>query len=800
MLKNYILTAFRNLIRNKAISLINIIGLSISMSICLLLIIIITDQYSIDSFLSNKDRIYRVITERTLKDGSNLWSTASTSYALFDEIKGHTSIEMATAFSRKLNGVIKWEDKELPFGGYYTGNEFLDVFSFPMEMGNRESALSNPNSIILSHKLAQKLFGSSDGLNELVSIDGVGEFVVTGILAELPGKTHLEFEALVPASHFEARSKQDTTIYTGFHEWSDIYMNYIYFQAKDHADLSDLKSQLNDLSAEHYDDEEDYAYTFKIQAFNNISPGPILSNNPGFSFPTFLIYTMAAIALVVLLSACLNYANLTTARAMNRAKEIGVRKVVGAGRQNIFLQFIIESLAFVLIAFVFADLSVQFLLPKLNSYFQSVGAPFMFEEVPNLYAWFFLFIIITGLIAGIVPAVFFSATKPLQALSKSVRLEQIGRKLGFVRFSIRKVLVVAQFAFSIFFLITIITIYQQMNYVLNTDHGYRTDGLVQVELQGLEYEKVEPLFNSISGIQYVSSVSHMPSLGSNNTEYARVKEEDEPIAMSYIAVGPSFLPMMELQLVAGENFSGPASSDEKEIIINQTATEKFGWTKQEALGKTILLNESELVVVGVIKDFHYERMDKQIGPMALRNLPQRANEVLVHIQADTPKETVKQMEASWKTITTRPFEYSYYEDEKRMSYAHFEAGLVLLGYVTLVVISLACLGLLGMVIYHVQNKTKEIGIRKTLGAEGKDILWLTGKGFLVMVVVAYVVAAPISYFVNLSWLETNAYRIDFGLPTLLLGLVFILGIVALAVGTQLFKALKVNPSESLRSE
>ncbi len=801
MFKNYLLLAFRSVLRNRTVSFINIFGLAVSMSVCLLLILIVADQYSYDNFHSKKDNVYRVITDRTqLKE--YVWSTATSPFPMASYLEAHPGIENITVIERHFDGLAEWNNQAIPFHGYYTDNDFLEIFDFPLAEGNPSQALTLPNSIVITEKLADKLFGEASPLNEVIEVEDVGEFIVTGVFEKFPGKTHFDFEALAsvhfitqqqPADSLDRAARRD--------DWQNIYDSYVYFSLAEDQEPSSLFPMLEDASTTYYDKESDFTYDFKVQALTGITPGPLLSNTTGFGLPNFMIYIMLGIALVILLSACFNYANLTTARAINRSREIGVRKVVGAGQFQIFLQIIIEAVVIAVIAFIFADLSVQFLLDWLNEFLLTMGAPIGFDQTRFLYGWFLLFVVLAGVLAGLFPAIFFSRTNPVQALKRTLRLDMFGRKLGIKKLDIRKVLVVIQFAFTIFFVITIITIYQQTKFVLNKDHGFRTENLINIRLQGMDFEDFDAMASTMSSLQGIAAVTHLPALGTNNTMNTFPEGEEEPLTMSYFGVDEGYIPVMGLELLAGRNFPEEMPEDERYIIINEEAVQRIGWeTPYDAIGQLIRTEDTELEILGVVKDFHYERLDEQIGPMALRYKPQWANHAVVQVSGNNPAGTIKAIESSWKEQSIRPFEYSWFKEDMRISYGHFEALLMILGYVTIISVSIACLGLLGMVIYHIQNKTKELGIRKTLGANAGSLLVTLGKGFFLLILIAYLIAGPLAYFVNMAWLETNAYRIDFGLPTVLLGLIVVLGIVAATIGAQLYKAMHINPVDSLRSE
>ncbi len=800
MLLNYLRIAFRNIWHNKTISFINFFGLAVSMSVCLLLIFIVADQYSYDDYHSKKNRIYRIITDRTeLKQ--RVWSTATTAYPLEQIISEHQGIEKIVSIKRRFSGIAGWDNQEIPFHGYYTNSNFLSVFDFPLEKGNAKEALSIPNSIVLTKALASRIFGDTNPINEVIQIEEMGEFIVTGILTELPGKTHFEFDALTSIQFLEALAARDSTVYTGLDDWNNIYDSYLYVLLKDGTDPGDLTTIFTNAAKNNYDPEGKFEYEFKLQALTGITPGPLLSNTTGFGLPIVVIYILLGIAFLVLGSACFNYANLTTARAINRAKEIGVRKIVGARNRHVFAQFMLEALIISLFAFGFADQMVRYIIPKMNNFFLSMGAPMAFGKTPQLYLWFLLFAVLAGMLAGVIPALFFSATNPLHALKKTIQLNKLGRRAGFQRFDIRKVLMVAQFSFSIFFVITMITVYQQSKFVMNTDHGFRTEGILNVKLQGVPLEKVKPGFEALANVKLVAAATHLPALGTNNTIPVQLDDEQEPITVSYFGVDNFYINSMGLTLLAGTNFPDILPEEENSIIINQKAAQRFGWEDpNDAIGQIMEFGDKPLTIIGVIKDFHYERLDEKIEAMALRYQPQNANSAIVSINMEQAKETIVQLEAAWKETTNRPFEYTFFADDLRQSYGHFEALVMIMGYVTIIVLSIACLGLLGMVIYHIQNKTKEIGIRKTLGAHAMHILSTIGKSFFILILIAYAIGGSLAYLVNNSWLQLNEYHVDFGVVTIAMGFGVVLAIVLITIGSQFYKALNLNPVDSLKEE
>lgn len=807
MFKNYLIIATRNILKHKTISLINIFGLTVSMSVCLLLLQIIMDQLSYDNFHKKKDRIYRVITERT-HSNNEVWETATTPYPLGSEIEGLNDIELLTRIRKSFKGVAETEDSEIPFQGFFTDENFLKIFDYPLKYGDAESALSAPNSLILSSELAYKLFGEQMPLGKTVKVDEMGEFIVTAVMDKWPGKSHFQFDAL-SSVQLLAGLEQQNIISPGTDFWLNIYDSYIYFLLKSDANLKSIKSVLAN-GNDHYEKSE-FTYEFVNQSLLDITPGRTLSNMPGFSMPGFVIYFLAALAFIVLLSATFNYANLSTARALNRAKEIGVRKVIGAKRKHVIAQFLIEAIIISLISFLFADLLRELLQSRVNSFLNVVGAPFSFKETPNMTLIFIGFAILAGSVAGVVPAFFFSSTSPLQALKKNIGLHSFSGASS--KFNLRKILMVVQFGFSVFFIITVVTIYRQSKYVLNKDYGYTTKGLISIPLNGINPDNLKNDIELISSVDQVGLVSHLPALGSNSTfEIKKVHNEDE-LTLSYFFVDENYIDNLELELLHGHNFPVSSLNTEQYAILNETAVKALGYQyPQEAIGESLNFNltgksKNDTIqgtryveIIGIVADHNFQRLDTKITPMALRHSPNSYNYVIVKTHPDKISGTVASINDIWNHHTKRPFEYQLYSDEFWKSNGLFDLLATIMGYIAFITISIASLGLLGMVIFYVQNRIKEIGVRKVLGASGASIMMLVAKKFVTLILISFIIGGPLAYFVNESWLSTYPYRISFGLETIAFGFIAILILVTTTIAPQVIRAINVNPAQSLRDE
>ncbi|MEO1053077.1 MAG: FtsX-like permease family protein [Bacteroidota bacterium] len=807
MLKSYFIIAFRNIRKYKIISFINVFGLTVSMSVCLILLTIIMDQLAYDNFHADKDRIYRAITTRTHQAG-DVWETATIPYPLTDEIEAISGVERLTRIRSGFGGVATTEDAEIPFNGFFTDNHFLKIFNFPLKYGNVEKALEIPNSIVLTQALSYKLFGDEVPMDKVIKVGEMGDFIVTGVLEEMPGKSHLNFEALTSVQLLAALEEQNI-ISPGIDTWGNVYNSYAYFVMQPGTDIGALKEAF-ERGTQSYNPDDKFSYAFSAQSLNDITPGRQLSNEPGFSLPSFIIYFFAILALIVLIAATFNYANLSTARALNRAKEIGVRKVAGARRHHIIGQFLVEAVIIALISLFLADFITDALQMQLNSYLQALDAPFTIDTAPSLVFIFVAFAVAAGLIAGLVPALFFSNTKTLQALKKNVNLSQLSGRSS--RLNFRKVLMVIQFSFSVFFVLTVTTIYRQSQLVLYSDYGYDVEGIVALPLNGLKADQLKNEIDQLAAVKGTSFVSHLPSLGRNITFPVKGSLDGEAFSLSYFSVDQNYLSSLNIDLLHGQNFEGAPPKSESEIIINETAAKKLGFEQAvQALGEEVIYGweatpgdssntARSLKIIGIVADHHFERLDRKIEPMALRRIPSSYDFLVLNIDNENMLATMPTVGKIWSQHTNRPFEYQLFTDEFWKSNGIFDLVGSILAYVTLITVSISCLGLLGMVIFNIQNKVKEIGLRKVLGANEWNIIYNVSRGFVILMIISFVVGTPLAYLVNNAFLESYEYRVSFGFETILIGFLTIMATAFVVMGPQVYRASRLNPADTLKDE
>ncbi len=507
MVKNYFKVAWVNLLRNKTVSFINIFGLALGMSLCLLIITIVKDQFSFDEFHPGADRIYRINTESIRKNGSTE-DYASSPYALAAYLsQNNSSVEKVVPLASALKGDAVANGKQLAVSGMMTNREFLDVFGFTLLSGDKNIVLNEPNTIVLTQKTAEKFFGKINPLGKIISFNGLGDFKITGVLKTPPDKTHLEFDALGSVSTLPAFKKQ-VKILLRTDDWMNYYMNYTYVKLNSNSNKKELENELALLSKEHYTssnaESRDKGYRFYLQPITKIVPGPMLSNNLGRGLPVPLLWFLVAFAAIIIVSAGFNYNSISLASSLSRAKEIGIRKASGALRKQLIVQFMVEAVLTALISLGVALVLYDFALkPGFRNLTLMQEMDISLAGDAQLFVLFFVFSIVVGLLSGIFPALFLSALSPVAAL------KDISGKAMLPKLAFRKVLLVVQFSVALIFVITLINLNRQTNFVINADYGFQKQNIVNINLQGNDYVKVKHAIENYSGVKRVSGVSHI---------------------------------------------------------------------------------------------------------------------------------------------------------------------------------------------------------------------------------------------------------------------------------------------------
>ncbi len=805
MVKNFIKVALRNLARHKAFSFINIAGLAVSMSVCLLIIMIVKDQMSFDRFHSNLDRIYRINTDVHRPNGEREPYAGAPMVIAPTLLEDYTIAEEAVRIRRGFSGDLSTDQSIIPVSGLYTDQSFFNVFDFSLKIGNRDKVLTEPFSVVLTTETAEKFFKDENPLGQTMTLNA-RQYTVTGVLEKLPGKTHIEFEALASFNSVEVfESKAPGSFSTD--NWTNLYSGYVYIMLADGKTAGDLQSVLPDFEEEMLAAStneslavrpEDQGYTLNLIGLADITPGPILSNNLGSGMPIFAIYFLAGLALIITISAGFNYTNLSIARSLTRAKEIGVRKVTGAKRIQIFGQFITESTIYALAALLLAYVIMRLIWPGFSQLELNQFLALEFNEDPVLYLVFIGFALFVGLTAGFFPALYLSSLGAARVLKGTS-----GMKM-FSRLTMRKALIVAQFTISLLMIISVRVLYNQNQFVLGADYGINRDNLINVTLQGNDFDQLKNSLEQHSSVTAVGGISHALGTWADRSEDVRLNSADEPLNIRDFSLDNAYLQNIEVKLLAGDLFPEEASPEREQfVILNQVAVEFLNLGEPiDAIGKSLILGDStEVQVVGVTENFNFRPLTYNIGPLLLRYKPQDFSIINLKTVSSDPSETLASLEEIWKKHDkVHDFDAIFFDDELQASYAGMQDIVKIVGFASFLAILVAALGLLGMAIYSAETKVKEVGIRRVLGATVPDIAFTLSKSFMMLIAIAVVLATPLAYFLNTMWLEQIAFHINVSAGAILFGVAVIVLLSVATVGSQTLRAAKADPVNSLRDE
>ncbi len=812
MLKNYLKVGIRNILRYKVFSLINVFGLAVAMSVCLLIILMLSDQMQYDEFHTHKDRIFRVISQN---ENANLYATTP------DElsptlVSDYPFIERTTRLTMGVGGDATYKKQTQTMRGFFTDPAFFEVFSFELGKGNPETALQAPNAIVITSEFARRLFGDEDPLNKTIRFDdrglphldisGIdsppvdwGNFTVTGILEDKKLKSHLQFDVLMSMSTLPALIRQEK-IDDHRGNWAYYYQTYTYVLLDRDKNVDGLTTALNDAVEAKYKDLEDLqGFQLLPQPLGEITPGKIMGNITNFSMPIEGYYLLIFLAVVVMASACLNYTNLSIARVLTRAREIGVRKVTGAGRKDIFLQFLSESIITSLLALVIAIGLLFFVKPAFMGLWVNKYLNFDLQENISVYLVFLVFALIIGVIAGVFPALHMSKYMPITVL-KNINTIKPG-KLG-----LRKFLTGTQFVISLFFIVTSILIYKQLRHFLEFEYGFTSESIVNVELQSNDYELIANEFSTVPGVSTISASEYIPATGISTGINLKQVQAEEYESFTKLSADENFIGNLDLEIISGRNLPPAGESLSKYIVVNEAMAKHYGFEDpQDIVGLNLNVEgeSSAVEVIGVVNDFRFRLLmfEDDIRPLVLRNNPEKFSYLNLKVASGDLMRTISDLEKKWKSIdTVHPFKYKFFDQQLANTHQVFVDLVSVIGTIAFLAVTIACFGLLGMAIYSSERRMKEVSIRKVFGAETFSIIILLSKSFLKMLGVSVIIAAPLSYFANNLWLENFANRVEFGLGTVLLGTVILLILGMITIGSQTVKASRNNPVDSLRSE
>lgn len=795
MFRNYLKIAWRNLLRNKVYSSINIGGLAIGLTCCMLIILYTKDEVSFDQFHAQKDRIYRiVVTAANDKETRKMGYTNAIHGPSFKqdipEIQAVVRMQTNPFVVRKGTDVFEQDV-------IYTDDNFFSVFSLPLLSGNPKTVLSSLNSVVITEKIARKYFSTANAVGKTLELkmgDKFEPFVVSGVAEDCPQNSTIQFEVLLP---FKLQEKGDWT-----REWIGFYLStYVVlnpkatlqlvvpkldrvFLSKAANEIKQAKEKFNFNDKIHFDLQPLLAMHLDTEYADN------RNGVAGISKPIYA-YILSGIALFILLIACINFVNLSVAQSLKRSKEVGIRKVVGSKRQQLIYQFLGESFLLSFLAFVLAILLAQLVLPLFNTLANKQLSLDYLLDATLIVSYIGLFLV-TSLVAGFYPSLVLSGFSPAQTLYNRTRLAG-GNYMT-------KGLVVVQFALSVILVIGTIVIYLQFNYLTDKNLGYNDKNLLGINLNRQKSSQVIPLFkNELSGNPAVELVA--AHNGNFNATVAKVDGKD--IEFTYFGVDDNYLPAFQIPLAQGRNFSKTFPSDPvQSVLINETFAKAAGW--ENPLGKQVdfFWKNQKCTVIGVVKDYHYENLKTTIKPLLFTQDPNYGlGQLWLKLKPGTEVATIKTVEALFrKLVPFTPFRYEFMDQTNAKNYAEEARWKQVITLAALLSIFVSCIGLFGLATFSAETRTKEIGIRKVMGASLMSIVTLLSKDFLALVLLAILIASPVAYYVAQQWLTNFPYRIDISWWVFALAGLLAVGIALLTVSFQSVKAALMNPAKSLRSE
>ncbi len=799
MVKNYLMIAWRNLVKNKIFSLINIAGLSIGLACAMLILLYVKDEVSFDRFHKNVNNIYRIVSK--------------SKHAGVEYKDCNTGFLQGPGFAKNVPGIETFVRIESGAEDIKSGTEiqsqellrvdpvFFTVFTFPLLNGNAATCLSEPNSIVMSEDFAKKQFGTSDAVGKIVMLKDNNQFVpfkVTAVAKRCPQNSSIKFDVLLPFKESEADAQNKDN-------WFNFSLNtFLVLNPK--ANLQTIENQMQNFYVQDasetfkamikkYDIGADTGMgTYFLQSFTNMhmntelppQNGLVNASNPMYS------YILSGIALFILLIACINFVNLTVARSLKRSKEIGIRKVIGGDRKQLIIQFLGESFLLCLMAFSVALLMVQLILPLFNDLAnKALSFSYLFDA--GLIAGYLVLLLLTALLAGFYPALVLSGYKPVETLYGRINLS--GKSY------LQKSLVVLQFALASFLIIATLTIYRQFNYLTKTDLGYDDSNIVAVNKQQLKHS--EAAYFKAELVKNPNIVDVAARNGGYWGTNAKLFN-DSTISFDYETIDESYIPALKIPVIAGRNFSRAYPSDStNSILVNESFVKKAGW--KNPIGETVnffYYNNEIYKVIGVVKDYHYQDLNQKIGPqlftMKNGNLFGTFN---IKIKPGTATESLKFIQKTFKhDFPLSPYSYIFKDDQRIKDYESEAKWKQIILFGAVLTIFISCIGLFGLSVLSAERRTKEIGIRKVLGASVKSVVTTLSRDFLILVLIALITAIPLAWMAANKWLQNYPYRISLDWWLFVLASFLVILVALTTVISQAIRVAVANPVKSLRTE
>jgi putative ABC transport system permease protein len=805
MLRNYFKTALRSLYRHRFFSAINIFGLAVSMSICMGIIMLVADQMMYDRYNTKRNRIYRVNSIPIGKDGLEMNETATTTLPLKQELlDNYTGLAKSVRIMRGFanNWIELDQNVNIPVSGYFADPEVLDMFEYELEYGNPQTALIDPFTVVLTRRAANKLFKQENPVGEVLKV-GDDSYKITGVIRESSNKSHIVFDAL--ASMATVKSMEASGKLTKeLDNWNNYTQGWVYILLEESKGPKDIVPYLEQIQKKHYsklsNPDDQWRMKYLLQPLMRITPGAFINNPIGPFLPWMFIYFFAGIAGVVMLTSCFNFTNLSIARSLTRAREIGIRKVTGAVRWQIFTQFLGESVFISMLSLGLALVLLVLLKPMILQLNFAQILKWDMEMNYYVFGAFVVLALFVGIIAGLFPALVLSSFQPAKVL------KNLGSMKLFSRIGMRKALLVTQFTFSLIFILTVIVVYNQLKYYIRADHGFNMENKVVVQLNNTSPARLKNELLKYSNIETVTATSHIPAAGMTKASgYKKNLGDKEAITLCYYAVDEDYIRNMELDLIAGKNFIPQGGESNKNyIILSEKAVEAFQLgTPLEAIGQELIAesDSSRKKVIGVVKNYNHQMMMGKMDPVAL--ISKTSEYSLLQVKySGSYEDAGKSVEAAWAKINpTLKVDYKDFFDEIHKLYSIFFGDITnILMVISFLAILISCLGLLGMATYTTETRKKEISIRKVLGSDNGSLVFLLSKGFFMILLIAIFIGVPAAYFLNSLWLEQLAYHVEMDITVISLGITILIVFGIITIGSQTWKAAVVSPVENLKGE
>ncbi len=818
MLKNYFTVAIRNLRKHSFYSFINVAGLSIGIAICFIIVLFVINELSYDKHFANADRIYRINNE--LKFSGNHYNMLHAPPVMASTLATeYPEVEAAIRFRERGSYLVKRSTDNIKEDNViWTDKDFFKLFSIPVLAGNAETALAEPNSIAISETIADKYFPNENALGQTLIFDNEMNMKITAVYKPLPANTHFHFDILIS---LEGLDEAKRTVW-----YSNNFQTYLLLRAGTDAKKLENKfpelvvkramPQLAEVLGGDFTVEKFAAAGNKMEfTLQPLSDIHLKSSTQGEFEPNFdiaYVYLFVAVALFILIIACINFMNLSTARSANRAKEVGIRKVMGSFRSHLMRQFLTESILLSLISVILAVLTAYLLLPFFNELSgRTLAIPF---DQPMLYAIIILAALVVGLLAGIYPSFFLSAFKPVSVLKGQVAM---GMKSGFIRSS----LVVFQFTVSIFLVIGTLAVNRQLNYIQTKKLGFNKDQVIVIEdTYALGTNRI-PFKDEImrSGkMENATMTGFLPVSGtwrSDNPWWVEGRDpgiQENMVSIQDWRADYDYIKTMGMNIMAGRDFSLDFPSDSSAVIINEAAVKRFNFGGEVIGSKIATFGNGEngepdrnklitLTVVGVVENFHFESLKQNVSPLMIELSEKPEGPISFRFQSQNAQEVIQLVEAKWKEMAPgQPFTYYFLDERFGTMYAAETRLGKIFGIFSALAVIIACLGLFALTAFTAEQRTKEIGIRMVLGASITSIVLLLSKEFGKLVLIAFVLAVPLAWFGIDWWLKDYTYKTEIGVGLYLFAGIAAFLIAWITVSFQSFKAASNDPVKSLRSE